>query len=105
MHHIVNMIADHFTDEEIFKAPSAAELLEKQKLFTEKPIDQIFDFTKRNPFHHVHSNDSLLVAIKALANSTINIRRSLVFKDGTDVYDHQQYACFLYGSLVFIHIN
>ena len=43
MHHIVDLIAREFSEEELATEGTAvATLLEKQKLFTEKPIGEIF---------------------------------------------------------------
>jgi len=87
MHHIVNLIATNFTEDEVFKAPNTSSLMEKQKLFTEKPIQEIFDFSIRNPFHHVRPSEDLLSAITEMAGHNHYIRRSLVFKDDATTYE------------------
>eukprot|EP00123_Amoebidium_parasiticum_P007976 comp18493_c0_seq1/m.19866 comp18493_c0_seq1/g.19866 ORF comp18493_c0_seq1/g.19866 comp18493_c0_seq1/m.19866 type:complete len:314 (-) comp18493_c0_seq1:286-1227(-) len=74
---IVRVIVETFGLEEV-KRHDVQKLMQKQKLFTETPIKEVYDFKVRNPFVPVTRDTSLAEVLKIMTQSDTYIRRVAV---------------------------
>eukprot|EP00124_Ichthyophonus_hoferi_P002286 Ihof_evm14s149 gene=Ihof_evmTU14s149 len=74
---IVRVIVETFGLEEV-RHHDIHTLMQKQNLFTEIPVKQVYDFTKRNPFVSVSRDTSLADVLKIMTQSDTYIRRVAV---------------------------